>query len=103
MIYYDLEDIGQKVFTLKRYDLIYKIDPSKSVETYVRENGKIKYNYDAEEIFCIKDGKKQNLFEITKYPKRSFTKIYVNELRRKIPQCEFFYKKNGIQRDGRVV
>ncbi len=97
MIYYDLEDIGQKDFTLKRYDLIYKIDPSKSVETYVRENGKIKYNYDAEEIFCIKDGKKQNLFEITKYPKRSFTKIYVNELRRKIPQCEFFYKKTGFK------
>lgn len=100
LIYYDLEDVDEKSFTLKRYDLIYMIEESKKrVKTFIREYGSLNYNFDDDEIYCkiYRDKKKHSPSDLLKYKQRHFTTINDDSVRDKISKCIYFYERTGYK------
>lgn len=100
LIYFDIEDVEEKSFTLKRYDLIYKIDQEKKkVDAFVREYGSLDYHYDKKEFYCniYRDKKSHPPKHLLKYRDRYFTKINDNNIKEKISKCVYFYERTGFK------
>lgn len=100
LVYFKAEEVTEKSFVIRRYDLVYQVDAKNGMVTpIVREHGFLDYNYDNEKVVyqTSRGKKKQNAKEMLTGTRRSFTSLHEKDALAGLLRCEYFMRKTGFK------